>query len=256
MCAGVRAGAAQAVQPLEGDVSPVHDPVVIKEKGTYYVFCTGGRNGQGVLPIRTSTDMRTWKAGRLRLRVAARVGRQGSADGAQRVGAGHLVLQRQVPPLLLGVVVRQPQLRHRSRHDPHARSVESRLPLDRRGDGAALVSGQGRLERDRSQSRARRRSRVARVGQLLGRHQDAPRRSVLWKALRRRRDDALAEQPSARAADQRVSRGSVHRPSRRLLVPVRLVRSLLPRRPEHLQRRRRPLAVGDRVRTWIAAGSR
>ena len=59
------------------------------------------------------------------------------------------------------------------------------------------------------------------------------------------RDDALAEQPSARAADQRVRRGSVHRPSRRLLVPVRLVRSLLPRRPEHLQRRRRPLAVGD-----------
>ena len=59
---GTRAGAAQSVLPLEGDVSPVHDPVVIKEKGTYYVFCTGGRSGQGVLPIRTSADMRTWKA--------------------------------------------------------------------------------------------------------------------------------------------------------------------------------------------------
>lgn len=56
------AGAAQAVLALDGDLSPVHDPVVIKEKGTYYVFCTGGRNGRGVLPIRTSTDMRTWKA--------------------------------------------------------------------------------------------------------------------------------------------------------------------------------------------------
>ena len=53
---------AQEVLSLRGDVSPVHDPVVIKEKDTYYVFCTGGRNGQGVLPIRTSTDMRTWKA--------------------------------------------------------------------------------------------------------------------------------------------------------------------------------------------------
>ena len=63
MPAGVRAGASQAMLPLEGDVSPVHDPVVIKEKGTYYVFCTGGRSGQGVLPIRTSSDMRTWKAG-------------------------------------------------------------------------------------------------------------------------------------------------------------------------------------------------
>jgi arabinan endo-1,5-alpha-L-arabinosidase len=58
----VRAGAAQSVLTLDGDVSPVHDPVVIKEKGTYYVFCTGGRSGQGVLPIRTSSDMRTWKA--------------------------------------------------------------------------------------------------------------------------------------------------------------------------------------------------
>src|SRR3990170_880945 len=56
------AGAAQAVLALDGDLSPVHDPVVINEKGTYYVFCTGGRNGRGVLPIRTSTDLRTWKA--------------------------------------------------------------------------------------------------------------------------------------------------------------------------------------------------
>src|SRR5688500_20380006 len=55
-----RAGA-QEVLPLAGDVSPVHDPVVIKERDTYYVFCTGGRNGQGVIPVRSSTDMRTWK---------------------------------------------------------------------------------------------------------------------------------------------------------------------------------------------------
>jgi arabinan endo-1,5-alpha-L-arabinosidase len=61
---GVTLGAPvdQEVLPLDGDISPVHDPVVIKEKNTYYLFCTGGRNGQGVIPIRTSTDMRTWKA--------------------------------------------------------------------------------------------------------------------------------------------------------------------------------------------------
>ena len=45
---------------LDGDLSPVHDPVMIKEKETYYVFCTGGRNGSGVLPIRTSKDLKTW----------------------------------------------------------------------------------------------------------------------------------------------------------------------------------------------------
>jgi hypothetical protein len=55
--AGPGAGVDQEVLALEGDISPVHDPVVIKEKNTYYVFCTGGRNGQGVIPIRTSSDM-------------------------------------------------------------------------------------------------------------------------------------------------------------------------------------------------------
>jgi arabinan endo-1,5-alpha-L-arabinosidase len=52
----------QELLKLEGDVAPVHDPVAIKENHIYYVFCTGGRNGQGVIPIRTSTDLRTWKA--------------------------------------------------------------------------------------------------------------------------------------------------------------------------------------------------
>jgi arabinan endo-1,5-alpha-L-arabinosidase len=45
---------------LDGDVAPVHDPAVIRERGTYYLFCTGGRRGEGVIPIRTSRDMRTW----------------------------------------------------------------------------------------------------------------------------------------------------------------------------------------------------
>ena len=53
---------AQQVLTLDGDVSPVHDPVAIKEGSTYYVFATGGRPGQGVIPIRTSTDLRSWKA--------------------------------------------------------------------------------------------------------------------------------------------------------------------------------------------------
>jgi arabinan endo-1,5-alpha-L-arabinosidase len=52
----------QEVLKLEGDIAPVHDPVAIKENETYYVFSTGGRNGQSVIPIRTSTDLRTWKS--------------------------------------------------------------------------------------------------------------------------------------------------------------------------------------------------
>ena len=45
---------------LEGDLGGVHDPVVMKERGTYYLFVTGGRSGQGIIPIKTSPDLRRW----------------------------------------------------------------------------------------------------------------------------------------------------------------------------------------------------
>jgi len=49
------------VLKLEGDVEGVHDPVIIRQKDTYYVFCTGGgRSGGGIIPIRTSKDLIHW----------------------------------------------------------------------------------------------------------------------------------------------------------------------------------------------------
>jgi arabinan endo-1,5-alpha-L-arabinosidase len=48
------------VLQLAGDLEGVHDPVIMKEGDTYYVFCTGGRPGAGVIPIRTSTDLHRW----------------------------------------------------------------------------------------------------------------------------------------------------------------------------------------------------
>jgi arabinan endo-1,5-alpha-L-arabinosidase len=54
--------APQEVLSLTGDVSGVHDPSAIKEGNTYYVFSTGGREGEGIIPIRTSTDLRMWKS--------------------------------------------------------------------------------------------------------------------------------------------------------------------------------------------------
>jgi arabinan endo-1,5-alpha-L-arabinosidase len=59
-CCIAAAVPAQEMLTLAGDVAPVHDPVAIKEWDTYYVFSTGGRNGEGVIPIRTSRDLRTW----------------------------------------------------------------------------------------------------------------------------------------------------------------------------------------------------
>lgn len=47
--------------PVEGDISPVHDPVLAKHADAYYLFVTGGRNGRGVLPIRRSPDLLAWK---------------------------------------------------------------------------------------------------------------------------------------------------------------------------------------------------
>ncbi len=52
----------QNVLELDGDVGGVHDPTVIKDGSRYYLFSTGGRAGQGIIPIRTSTDLRSWKS--------------------------------------------------------------------------------------------------------------------------------------------------------------------------------------------------
>lgn len=44
---------------LSGDLR-VHDPSIIREKNTYYIFCTGGNRRRGYIPIRTSTDLHHW----------------------------------------------------------------------------------------------------------------------------------------------------------------------------------------------------
>ncbi len=44
---------------LQGDLG-VHDPVIIREGGTFYVFCTGGGRRGGITPIRCSKDMYNW----------------------------------------------------------------------------------------------------------------------------------------------------------------------------------------------------
>lgn len=49
---------------LAGDVSPVHDPVIIREGDTYHLFSTGiGEGGQGIISERVSSDLVTWRLG-------------------------------------------------------------------------------------------------------------------------------------------------------------------------------------------------
>ena len=47
---------------LAGDLTPVHDPSIIKAGDTYYVFVTTSREGEppGLIHIRTSKDLVTW----------------------------------------------------------------------------------------------------------------------------------------------------------------------------------------------------
>src|SRR5207244_1934 len=45
---------------LEGDVSPIHDPAIIHQGNTYYVFASN-RFAQKLLPIFCSQDLRHWQ---------------------------------------------------------------------------------------------------------------------------------------------------------------------------------------------------
>jgi arabinan endo-1,5-alpha-L-arabinosidase len=58
-CHSTTATPAPLVLELEGDLR-VHDPVIIREGNTYYVFSTGGWPGLGIIPIRCSNDLHRW----------------------------------------------------------------------------------------------------------------------------------------------------------------------------------------------------
>jgi len=59
-----RPGQAKRTNPqlfaVEGDISPVHDPTMIREGSTYYVFATNRFDGK-LLPIFCSADLLRWK---------------------------------------------------------------------------------------------------------------------------------------------------------------------------------------------------
>ena len=47
------------VLELAGDLR-AHDPVIIRQDDTFYVFCTGSRRRSGIIPIRYSKDLYNW----------------------------------------------------------------------------------------------------------------------------------------------------------------------------------------------------
>ncbi|MEO8113486.1 MAG: arabinan endo-1,5-alpha-L-arabinosidase [Phenylobacterium sp.] len=63
--AGLRAQDAPApALTLSGDITPIHDPCIIREDDAYYLFCTDAREVTGGhLLWRTSKDLTTWTRG-------------------------------------------------------------------------------------------------------------------------------------------------------------------------------------------------
>jgi len=53
-------GPPPTILDLEGDITHVHDPAIIREGGTYYLFSTGLALTE-VIPIRCSRDLRNWR---------------------------------------------------------------------------------------------------------------------------------------------------------------------------------------------------
>ncbi|HEX8400141.1 MAG TPA: arabinan endo-1,5-alpha-L-arabinosidase [Allosphingosinicella sp.] len=48
--------------PLGGAIAPVHDPAILKDGGTYYLFATGNLgDSEGLLALRTSADLTNWQ---------------------------------------------------------------------------------------------------------------------------------------------------------------------------------------------------
>jgi arabinan endo-1,5-alpha-L-arabinosidase len=60
-CGGARAAEDAQALKLEGDVAGAHDPSMIREGGTYFVFTTGKAPGGGQLAIRCSGDLTHWR---------------------------------------------------------------------------------------------------------------------------------------------------------------------------------------------------
>ena len=60
-CAAALASKNPQALKLEGDIAGAHDPSMIREGGTYYVFTTGKAPGGGQMAIRCSSDLTQWR---------------------------------------------------------------------------------------------------------------------------------------------------------------------------------------------------
>lgn len=102
---GTRPGAAQANESephaftLSGDYVGTHDPSIMKAGDMWYVFATG-RAPQGQMAIRCSKDLHEWRLCGHVIDVIPGMDPKGESRDEGPLGSGHLLLQREVSPLL------------------------------------------------------------------------------------------------------------------------------------------------------------
>ena len=102
----------------------------MREKDTFYVFATGNRRA-GVLPIRCSKDLYHWtRCGSVFETLPAWATQE--IPATRGLWAPDISFYNGKYHLYYSVSdIRQEQLRHRTGHQPHARSEQSRLQMGR-----------------------------------------------------------------------------------------------------------------------------
>src|SRR5256714_260359 len=236
---------------VEGDVDGVHDPSIIKEADTWYLFGTVTETiSPGQLPIRCSKDLHTWKrCGFVFRSIPDWIKKESPQtkdlwapdesyfDGKYHVYYAFSVFGKNTSGIAL---VTNKTLNPSS---PDFKWVDEGLVFRSREeddfnaiDPNIVADSEDHLDELR---------------QLLERHQDAANQSPNRQACRRGlqtlfnseagtpgKSGASPAQFTRRLASHR---SSVHPASRELLLSLRFVRSVLPRREKQLQNDGRPL---------------
>jgi arabinan endo-1,5-alpha-L-arabinosidase len=126
---------------VEGDVEGVHDPSIIKQGGTWYLFGTATEKGpHAQLPMRCSNDLEHWKrCGAVFAAIPDWIQKESpetkdlwAPDISYFNGKYHVF------------GLRKEYLRHRSGHQQNPRPIQPRFSLGGRRPGAE-IPGQRRL---------------------------------------------------------------------------------------------------------------
>ena len=166
---------------MTGDIVPTHDPVMIKEGKTFYVYGTGSAKDGAHILSRTSTDLIHWTAqGGLFPDIPAWA--KQAIPGTEEMWAPDVHLVNGLYYLYYAVLdLRQQSIRDRAVHQPDARSQVARLSLDRQGAGGDVDQGE-RFQRDRSQSLHRQSGQALAVARQLLVGDQAVSRSIPRRA--------------------------------------------------------------------------